>query len=118
MSHWWTIYITQEGVRFDPVDELAGAGAYRTAEQLIQRYGEKAAISLIGPAGEQQLLASGILNLDKDHSPSRISARGGLGAVMGSKRIKAIVFDPAARTYRQHMIRKHINWPASVSQKH
>jgi aldehyde:ferredoxin oxidoreductase len=97
-DHWWTIYISQEGVRFDPVDELAGTGAYRTAELLIKRYGEKAAISLIGPAGEQKYLASGILNLDKDHSPSRISARGGLGAVMGSKRIKAIVFDPAART--------------------
>jgi aldehyde:ferredoxin oxidoreductase len=44
-----------------------------------------------------QLLASGILNLDKDHSPSRINARGGLGALMGSKRIKAIIFDPATR---------------------
>jgi aldehyde:ferredoxin oxidoreductase len=34
------------------------------------------------------------MNLDKEGVPSRVNARGGLGAVMGSKRIKAIVFDP------------------------
>jgi aldehyde:ferredoxin oxidoreductase len=51
------------------------------------------AIALIGPGGEMQLASAGIQNLDKDKHPSRIAARGGLGAVMGSKRIKAIVFD-------------------------
>ena len=39
--------------------------------------------------------AAGIQNLDKDRVPSRIAARGGLGAVMGSKGLKAIVFDNA-----------------------
>jgi aldehyde:ferredoxin oxidoreductase len=39
------------------------------------------------------LSAAGIQNLDKDHEPSRIAARGGLGAVMGSKRLKAIIID-------------------------
>jgi aldehyde:ferredoxin oxidoreductase len=40
-----------------------------------------------------ELRAAGIQNLDKDGVPSRIAARGGLGALMGSKRIKAIVID-------------------------
>src|SRR4030042_2201481 len=40
-----------------------------------------------------QLSTAGIQNLDKENLPSRIAARGGLGAVMGSKKIKAIVFD-------------------------
>lgn len=40
-----------------------------------------------------ELLTAGIQNLDKDRIPSRINARGGIGAVMGSKRLKAIVID-------------------------
>jgi aldehyde:ferredoxin oxidoreductase len=62
---------------------------------LIQKYGDKVAIALIGPGGEMRLKAAGIQNLDKDRVPSRIAARGGLGAVMGSKGLKAIVFDQA-----------------------
>jgi len=50
-------------------------------------------MALIGPGGEMQMKAAGIQNLDKDKVPSRIAARGGLGAVMGSKKIKAIVID-------------------------
>lgn len=37
--------------------------------------------------------SAGIQNLDKDRIPSRIAARGGLGAVIGSKGLKAVVFD-------------------------
>jgi aldehyde:ferredoxin oxidoreductase len=60
---------------------------------LLERYGDKVAIALIGPGGEMRLPAAGIQNLDKDRVPSRIAARGGLGAVMGSKGLKAIVID-------------------------
>lgn len=87
------MYLSMEGVRFDPADELEGLGVYDTAEILRKRYGKKVAISIIGPAGERKLVSAGILNLDKDGIPSRINARGGLGAVMGSKGLKAIVFD-------------------------
>jgi aldehyde:ferredoxin oxidoreductase len=68
---------------------------YETAPKLIAKYGEKVAIALIGPGGEMRMKAAGIQNLDKDRIPSRIAARGGLGAVMGSKGLKAIVFDHA-----------------------
>ena len=72
-----------------------GLGVYDTARRLVERYGDQVAIALIGPGGEMQMKAAGIQNLDKDKVPARIAARGGLGAVMGSKRLKAIVFDRA-----------------------
>ena len=59
----------------------------------MERYGKDVALGLIGPGGERQYLAAGIQNLDKERVPSRIAARGGLGAVMGSKKIKAVVID-------------------------
>ncbi len=90
---WWVLYLSAGGARFDRADELAGLGVYAAAQKLIERYGDKVALALIGPAGEQKLSAAGIQNLDKDKTPSRIAARGGLGAVMGSKGLKAIVFD-------------------------
>jgi aldehyde:ferredoxin oxidoreductase len=94
-SGWSVMHLSMEGVRFDPANDLAGLGVYDTAETLRNRYGKKVAISIIGPAGERKLISAGILNLDKDGTPSRINARGGLGTVMGSKGLKAIVFDAA-----------------------
>ncbi|NPA93609.1 MAG: aldehyde ferredoxin oxidoreductase [Chloroflexi bacterium] len=93
-DRWWVIVIDEQGVRFDPADDLVGLGVYASAERLRERYGTQPAISLIGPAGEMRMRAAGIQNLDRDGMPTRISGRGGLGAVMGSKHIKAIVFDP------------------------
>lgn len=90
---WWMLHLSTEGVRFERADEFAGLGVYSVAPPLLQRYGDKVAIALIGPGGEMRLRAAGIQNLDKDRVPSRISARGGIGAVMGSKKIKAIVID-------------------------
>lgn len=90
---WYVLHLSLNGARFDPAGDLAGLGVYESARRLLERYGDKVAISLIGPGGEMQLSAAGIQNLDKDRVPSRINARGGMGAVMGSKGIKAIVFD-------------------------
>jgi aldehyde:ferredoxin oxidoreductase len=87
------LVINKDGIRFDPAEELTGKGVYESAELLKARYGKKVAIAMIGPAGELGLASAGILNLDKDGVPARINARGGLGALMGSKGLKAIVFD-------------------------
>jgi aldehyde:ferredoxin oxidoreductase len=95
-SGWWLLHLSAEGVRFEPADELAGLGVFSVAPPLLERYGDKVAIALIGPGGEKGLMAAGIQNLDKDRVPSRIAARGGLGAVMGSKGLKAIVIDGAS----------------------
>ena len=92
----WVLHLTANGgAAWEPAGELAGLGVYDAAARLVARYGDKVAIALIGPGGEMRMAAAGIQNLDKDRVPSRIAARGGLGAVMGSKGLKAIVFDHA-----------------------
>lgn len=89
----WVLHLSLGGAKWDKADDLAGVGVYASAPKLLERYGDKVAIALIGPGGEMRMKAAGIQNLDKDKIPSRIAARGGLGAVMGSKGLKAIVFD-------------------------
>ena len=87
------IYLSPSECRFEDASHLAGKGVYETSALLVEEYGTNVAIALIGPAGEMKLKAAGIQNLDQDRVPSRIAARGGLGAVMGSKGIKALVID-------------------------
>ncbi|NIM94123.1 MAG: aldehyde ferredoxin oxidoreductase [Anaerolineales bacterium] len=90
---WWILRLNSEGGTFEPAKELVGLGVYEASERLLERYGKRVGIALIGPGGERGFLSAGIQNLDKDNEPSRISARGGLGALMGSKRLKAIIID-------------------------
>ncbi len=77
-----------------PAEDLEGMGVFQTAGVLLERFGSDIALALIGPAGEMGLRASGIQNVDKDGVPSRMAARGGLGAVMGKMGLKAIIVDP------------------------
>ena len=92
----WVLHLSlSHGAKWERADDLVGLGVYETAPRLIEKYGDKVAIALIGPGGEMKLKAAGIQNIDKDKVPARIAARGGLGAVMGSKGLKAIVFDHA-----------------------
>jgi aldehyde:ferredoxin oxidoreductase len=90
---WSVLILNREGIKFDSANGLIGCGVYECALKLIEKYGNKIAVALIGQGGEMQLSAAGIQNLDKENHPTRIAARGGLGAVMGSKKIKAIVID-------------------------
>lgn len=92
---YWVLHLSLNGAKWERADELVGLGVYETAPKLIEKYGDKVAISMIGPGGEMRMKSAGIQNLDKDRIPSRIAARGGLGAVMASKGLKAIVFDHA-----------------------
>lgn len=89
---WHILRITSEGCSFLPVGDYLGMGTYALCEALLTRF-PKAAITCIGPAGEKQYLSAGICHTDIDGKPGRLSARGGLGAVMGAKKIKAIVIE-------------------------
>ena len=89
----WVLHLSTSGAKWESAQDLAGLGVYDSARKLVEKYGDKVAISLIGPGGEMKLAAAGIQNIDKDKIPSRIAARGGLGAVMATKGLKAIVFD-------------------------
>jgi len=68
-----------------------GLRTYALVEKLKQTYGSKHSITCIGPAGELQLAAASIQTTDADGRPCRAAGRGGLGAVMGSKGLKAVV---------------------------
>lgn len=87
------IHISKEGTKFEPAGELVNLKTYDTVEKLQEKYGEKVTVIGIGPAGENKLLISGIFVTDVEGRPTRYAARGGLGAVLGSKNIKAIVID-------------------------
>jgi len=76
-----------------PAQEYKGMRTYALSEKLLETYGEKSAVLCIGPAGEQKLTAASIQTTDVDGRPCRAAGRGGLGAVMGSKGLKAIVVD-------------------------
>jgi aldehyde:ferredoxin oxidoreductase len=94
----WLLHLDAQGGRVLPADDLAGMGVYATAERLRERYGDKVAMALIGPAGEMRLAAASITNLDKDHVPSRKNGRGGMGALMGARRLKAVIIDSSGGT--------------------
>ncbi len=74
-------------------NEFKGIQTYALVEKLFDRYGEDNAILCIGPAGEYLLPTASIQSTDTKGRPCRAAARGGLGAVMGSKGLKAIVLD-------------------------
>ena len=92
-NNWSVLLINQSGITFETADGLIGKGVFECGNKLIERYGTKIAVAVIGQGGEMQLASAGIQNFDKENLPSRIAARGGLGAVMGAKKIKAIVID-------------------------
>ncbi|GAB6156155.1 aldehyde ferredoxin oxidoreductase C-terminal domain-containing protein [Desulfosporosinus burensis] len=94
----YIVKVTINGVELLPANEYWGLGVYETTTLLRKRFGQHVAISCIGPAGENKLAAAGIANTDQDGVPSRYCGRGGLGAVMGAKGIKALVIDDTGTT--------------------
>ena len=87
------LYLDKDGGIFESAEEFKMLGVYESARKIREKYLPKVAIALIGPAGEMKMKVAGIQNLDKEGVPSRIAARGGLGAVMGTKGLKAIVIN-------------------------
>lgn len=91
------LYIGPGGAKLFEAKDLAGKGVYESAEILHERYGKEAGLILIGPAGEMQLIGAGVTGTDKEGVPSRYCGRGGMGAVMGAKGIKAVVIEKGTR---------------------
>src|SRR5574340_148750 len=91
---WVVMRLTKEGqVSFEDAAPYLGKGNNEVAALLFERYGKKISFALCGLVGEYLGLIAGIAFPDTDGRPSRLAARGGVGAVMGSKRVKAIVVD-------------------------
>lgn len=87
--------ISPEMVTLFPAPTLKGKGNYDVVKELQLQFGKRVTIMSIGPCGEMQMSAASIAFTDLEGRPSRHAARGGLGAVMGSKGLKAIVIDDA-----------------------
>ena len=95
-ADWCVIRITKDGnITFDDAAPYMGKGNIEAAKLLHEKYGDKVSLSICGPVGEYQGLMAGISFSDVEGRPVRICARGGVGAVMGSKKVKAIVVDTA-----------------------
>ena len=93
-ADWIVIRITKDGaISFDSAAPYLGKSNNEVAALLFDRYGKKVSFGLCGPVGEYLGLVAGIAFADTDGRPSRLAARGGVGAVMGSKKVKAIVVD-------------------------
>jgi aldehyde:ferredoxin oxidoreductase len=81
--------------------ELHRLGNYRTVDLLKKRFGNEVVILSIGPCGEMKMAAATIAVTDTNGRPCRHAGRGGLGGVMGSKGLKAIVIDPEGSHLRK-----------------
>jgi aldehyde:ferredoxin oxidoreductase len=93
-DEWVVIRITKDGtISFDDASPYLGKGNFDAAELLFEKYGDKVSLGICSPVGEYLGLSSGISFTDPEGRPVRIAARGGVGAVMGSKKVKAIVVD-------------------------
>jgi aldehyde:ferredoxin oxidoreductase len=89
----YKILIQKGGVRVISDPSLKGLGNYALVEKLKKDHGEKIACISIGQAGEMKMSAASVAFTDMELRPTRHAGRGGVGAVMGSKGIKAIVIE-------------------------
>jgi aldehyde:ferredoxin oxidoreductase len=97
------IVVNERGAEVVPADEYKGLWNYASCEKLLANYPATASAISIGPAGELQLRGASIhcTDQEKERRPARAAARGGLGAVMGSKGLKWVVVDPGKARPRQ-----------------
>lgn len=95
---WTYIHIEDDKIELLNAEKYYGMMSEEIDDKLKAVHGEKASVLNIGPAGENQVLMAAIMN-DKD----RAAGRSGVGAVMGSKKLKAIVVN-ASRTNVEDII--------------
>lgn len=78
------IHITPEEVSFHSAEDLWGLKTSEAEAVVKEKVGDKCRVACIGPAGEKQVLLAAVV------SETRTASRGGAGAVMGSKNLKAV----------------------------
>lgn len=94
-GEWNLLHITENSAELLPANDLHGLGTYATADKLQQRFSSDSTVISIGQAGEYLMTGASIATTGERDQRSNHAARGGLGAVMGSKGLKAIVIDRA-----------------------
>ncbi len=97
----YLLKIAKDGVTLSERPDLSGLRNYACAAKLGTETGKRAAFLLCGPAGEARLTGATVALTDEDNRyPTRHAARGGLGAVMGAKGLKAVVVDDEGTSAR------------------
>lgn len=89
------LVISRAGAVLRPAGGLWGKDLGETAAALHAEFGPRAGLVMIGPAGEMRMATAAVAVNDGEGIPTRFAARGGLGAVLGAMRIKAVVVDDA-----------------------
>lgn len=89
---WTYISIVDDKIELLSAEEYLGMMSEAMDTALKEKHGADASVLNIGPAGEKKVLMAAIMN-DKD----RAAGRSGVGAVMGSKKLKAIVVKASRR---------------------
>jgi len=104
----WALNVDGDGVEVVAADAYKGMWNYTLIDELAKSYSASASFISIGPAGEMRLTGASVACTDQDQvrRPARHAARGGLGAVMGSKGLKFVAVDAGKLPTRQPADRK------------
>jgi len=95
-----------EGFKIKPAEEMWGKDSEETRKMIDELEGDRTYALMIGPAGEKEVLISAVMN-----DAERAFGRGGVGAVMGSKKVKAIVVRAAKQKTDIHdaeLLKKYV----------
>lgn len=96
----YKVIINKDGARIEVDNSLKMLPNYDLVEEMKKQYGESIACISIGTAGEMKMSAASIACTDMELRPTRHAGRGGVGAVMGAKRVKVIVLDDTGKKMR------------------
>jgi aldehyde:ferredoxin oxidoreductase len=95
VGRWFILHIYNDTAELIPAGDIQGKGTYATSDLLQEHFGAGSTVISIGQAGEMYMRGAGICVTGEGGQRSNYAARGGLGAVMGSKGLKAVVIDKA-----------------------
>lgn len=97
----YLVSVSKQGVEIQECDDLKGLRTYAASERLAARFAERAAFVLVGPAGEKGFRGASVAFTDEGkRHPARHAARGGLGAALGAKGLKAVAVDDTGTSAR------------------
>ena len=110
-SKLYGLRVNGDTVEVVAADEYKGMWNYASCGKLLENESKTASVICIGPAGEQMLSGASVActDQDKERRPARHAARGGLGAVMGSKGLKWVLVDPGKAPLRKAADNKAFN---------
>ena len=96
----YKVSIDKDGVKIAADNSLCMLGNYDLVDKMKSEFGDKITCISIGPAGEMKMGSASIAVTDMEQRPTRHAGRGGVGAVMGAKGVKAIVLDDTGMSMR------------------